>query len=199
MKRFSTETGSELSLLWRKHGRVAIAHLNRPKVLNSLSIDVCKEMNGHLIEWKRATTHDVTAFILKSTSEKAFCAGGDVKAIWTAAEARRGSADLGTGNPGSLETDFFREEYTMNYLLGTSPIPQVSLWNGIVMGGGVGISIFGNFRVATEKALFAMPETTIGLVPDVGGSFWLPHIQPAGAGLYVGLSGCRLGKIDVHP
>jgi enoyl-CoA hydratase/carnithine racemase len=95
-----------------------------------------------------------------------------------------------------MSTDFFKEEYEMNYMLGTSPIPQVSIWNGIVMGGGVGISVLGDFRVATEKTMFAMPETAIGLFPDVGSSAWLPHLHP-GVGEYIGLTGCRLGPADL--
>lgn len=99
---------------------------------------------------------------------------GDVKSIW--AELAEGKVERGTGVPGLLHTDFFRREYIMNYLLGTSKTPQISIWDGIVMGGGVGISVLGQFRVATEKALFAMPETAIGLFPDVGSSAWLPHL-----------------------
>jgi enoyl-CoA hydratase/carnithine racemase len=95
-----------------------------------------------------------------------------------------------------MHTDFFRDEYIMNYMLAESLAPQVSIWDGFVMGGGVGISIFGEFRVATEKAVFAMPETAIGLFPDVGGSSWLPHLKD-GVGAYVGMTGCRLNAADL--
>ena len=84
----------------------------------------------------------------------------------------------------------------MNYLLGTSKIPQVSLWNGIVMGGGVGVSVLGEFRIATENTMFAMPETSIGLFPDVGSSGWLPHLKN-GFGIYIGLTGVRLHAFDL--
>lgn len=127
--------------------------------------------------------------------------------------------NIGVGLPGEPSADFFRIEYEMNYMLANSPIPQVrffkgfrrsvdssyykvSYWDGIVMGGGVGVSLFGDFRIATEKTLFAMPETgivelilhndclmnyvpAIGLFPDVGSSAWLPHI-PRGMGTYIG-------------
>lgn len=83
-----------------------------------------------------------------------------MKSIW--GDLVAANEDRGTGKPGYLHTDFFRNEYTMNYMLGTSRVPQVSLWDGVVMGGGVGISVLGQFRVATEKTLFAMPETGKG-------------------------------------
>ena len=98
---------------------------------------------------------------------KSFCAGGDVKAIWQEISDLKlnNTAVIGTGQSGYLHSDFFRQEYIMNYLLGVSISPQISLWNGIVMGGGVGLSIFGEFRVATERSLFAMPETGNSNVP----------------------------------
>jgi enoyl-CoA hydratase/carnithine racemase len=77
----------------------------------------------------------------------------------------------------------------MNYLLGISQVPQVSFWDGIVMGGGVGLSIFGDYRVATENSLFAMPECSIGIFPDVGSSSWMPKIKGPGVGMYLGLTG----------
>lgn len=101
-----------------------------------------------------------------------------------------------TGKPGVVNSDFFREEYRMNYRIGTSKTPQVSIWNGIVMGGGVGVSIHGKYRVATESTLFAMPETAIGLFPDVGGTYWLPRLQSS-YGEYIGLTGARLRSYDL--
>ena len=112
-------------------------------------------------------------------------------------------ADIGTGKPGLLSSDFFRKEYEMNFLLGNSVVPQITIWDGIVMGGGVGVSVFGEFRIATEKCLFAMPETGIGLFPDVGSSAWIPHLNidsddDHGVGLYIALTGCRLNVKDLH-
>lgn len=103
--------------------------------------------------------------IVKGAGGKAFCAGGDVKSIWqeiVSLHPQAVPADdsyIGTGRPGKLASDFFRAEYQMNYIIGTSLVSQVSLWDGIVMGGGVGVSVLGDYRVATEKTLFAMPET----------------------------------------
>lgn len=168
----------------------------------------------------KETNKTVGAFLMKGTGGRAFCAGGDVKSIWqelTNLVAIDKLRDLGTGKPGRLHTDFFREEYKMNHLLGNSLIPQVSIWDGIVMGGGVGISVLGEFRVASEKCMFAMPETAIGLFPDVGSSAWIPHISinrdsiasalgeavaatihdDDGVGLLLGLTGCRLNAMDL--
>ena len=103
---------------------------------------------------------------------------------------------VGTGKPGVLNHDLIREEYRMTYRLGTAKALQVSLWNGIVMGGGVGISIHGKYRVATDNTLFAMPETAIGLFPDVSGTHWLSKL-PNSYGDYIGLTGARLQSYDL--
>ena len=137
--------------------------LNRPKALNALTLDMCQNMNKLLTEKINVIDTKVGAFLVKGAGEKAFCAGGDVKSIWQELITLRSNTntpvEIGTGKPGHLHTDFFRDEYIMNYMLAESLVPQVSIWDGFVMGGGVGISIFGEFRVATEKAVFAMPET----------------------------------------
>ncbi|CAM9714940.1 unnamed protein product [Heterosigma akashiwo] len=109
---------------------------------------------------------------LAGAGGRAFCAGGDVRPC--SYQERR---TAGRGRRGLLTTDFFWEEYELDHALAAAPFPQViSIWDGIVMGGGVGVSVHGNFRVATENTLFAMPETAIGLVPDVGGSWFLPRL-----------------------
>lgn len=152
-----------------------------------------------LIKWKSSSSPEIGVFIVKGVGGKAFCAGGDVKSIWQDIQNVKNAGEekvIGTGQPGKLFSDFFRVEYQMNYLLGTSTIPQVSLWNGIVMGGGVGVSVLGEFRIATENTMFAMPETSIGLFPDVGSSGWLPHLKN-GFGLYIGLTGVRLYASDL--
>ena len=107
-------------------------------------------------------------------------------------------SDHGYGTP-SLETaDFFREEYQMNNLITTQPgrCPQISIWDGVVMGGGAGISVHGKYRVSTENTLFAMPETGIGLFPDVGSMSWLPRLE-GGLGAYIALTGTRLKADDL--
>jgi enoyl-CoA hydratase/carnithine racemase len=184
---------AEPAILVEQRKNLLVVELNRPKALNSLTTEMCKDMRQLLTTKINPPASAgvrkedaVGAFIMKGRGGKAFCAGGDVKTIWQ-----------GLMTSPDYEADkFFRTEYYMNYLLGTSNAPQVSIWDGIVMGGGVGISIFGEFRVATEKAMFAMPETAIGLFPDVGSSAWLPHLQN-GYGAYIGLSGCRLLPADL--
>ncbi|RYY86466.1 hypothetical protein EON63_05720 [archaeon] len=174
--------------------KLLTVELNRPKALNALSLEMCTTMKTLLRDKINAPNSDVGAYIMKGVGGKAFCAGGDVKAIWQELQNAHTTnspppsltvSDIGIGKPGYLHTDFFRQEYIMNYLIGTSLKPQVSFWDGIIMGGGVGISVLGEFRVATEKSLFAMPETAIGLFPDVGSSAWLPHL-PAGCGEFIG-------------
>lgn len=182
-----------------KNGKAIILTLNRPKALNSLDTAMCADLKSLLLQWRDEDEgRRPLLFVVKGAGDRSFCAGGDVKAVWQELqEMRTRSQSVGTGARGSLHVDFFRTEYEMNYLLGTTTIPQVSLWNGIVMGGGVGISVLGKYRVATEKTIFAMPETAIGLFPDVGSSYWLPKLKPAGFGLYMGLSGARLEASDL--
>ena len=137
--------------------------LNRPKALNALDMTMVQHMNKLLTETINVPETKVGSFLVKGAGAKAFCAGGDVKTIWQELATLKGDAskstEIGLGKPGYMHTDFFREEYIMNYMLAESLVPQVSIWDGFVMGGGVGVSIFGEFRVASEKAVFAMPET----------------------------------------
>ncbi len=132
----------------------------------------------------------VRAVVIAGEGERAFCAGGDVRAVWEA-----GKAGHVAGEPGQLTADFFREEYRLNHLIYHYPKPYIALLDGVTMGGGVGLSIHGSIGVATERTLFAMPETAIGLFPDVGGSWFLPRL-PGGIGLYLALSGERLKAPD---
>lgn len=121
--------------------------------------------------------------IIKGAGEKSFCAGGDVRAV----------------TEGSLEDgkSFFRDEYRLNALIGSFKKPYVAIIDGITMGGGVGLSVHGKYRVATERTMFAMPETAIGLFPDVGGGHFLPRMNGK-LGLYLGLTGFRLKGRDVQ-
>lgn len=148
--------------------------LNRPKSLNALNFEMVQKVYEVLIKWQDTKS----LVIVKGAGEKAFCAGGDVKGLVEA-----GDVDAGK--------KFFRNEYISNHLIGTYKIPYVALIDGVTMGGGVGISIHGKYRIATERTLFAMPETAIGLFPDVGGSYFLPRLQGK-LGLYLGLTGFRL-------
>ncbi|ERL84686.1 hypothetical protein D910_02113 [Dendroctonus ponderosae] len=158
-------------------GNKGVITLNRPKALNSLNLSMINKIYPALQNWEK----EKKLVIVKGSGEKAFCAGGDVKAI--AEAAFRGE---------KLGHEFFKKEYTTNGLIGNYKIPYIAIIDGIVMGGGVGLSVHGQYRIATEKTLFAMPETQIGLFPDVGGS------QLAGRlGWYLALTGVRLKGVDV--
>jgi len=112
---------------------------------------------------------NTTLLVMKGTGDKAFCAGGDIRAIYDAGKVVTSKT--------TITKDFFRDEYKMNYCIGTLSTPQIALLTGITMGGGVGLSVHGPFRVATENAVFAMPETAIGFFCDVGGSYFLSRLK----------------------
>ncbi|MFP4538897.1 MAG: enoyl-CoA hydratase/isomerase family protein [Dichotomicrobium sp.] len=162
--------------------RAGIIVLNRPKALNALSRDMIGEMEAHFHAW--AKNPHIYGVIQRARGDGAFCAGGDVKAIY----AQRGT-DPAAG------ARFYREEYQHNWTLQRFIKPTVSLMNGIVMGGGVGISVHGTHRVAAEGYKLAMPETAIGLFPDIGASYFLPRL-PGRTGLYLGLTGAVVGPAD---
>lgn len=172
-------SSAEAEVLHEFRGAVRAAVLNRPRALNALSLPMIEQLHGVYAAWDAAP--GVAAILLKGAGGKAFCAGGDVKAV--ALAGRAGDA------AGALR--FFRAEYRLNYLIARLSKPHVALLDGITMGGGAGVSVHGAFRVATERTLFAMPECAIGLFPDVGGSYFLPRLL-GGLGLYLGLTGARL-------
>ncbi|GMH22339.1 hypothetical protein Nepgr_024182 [Nepenthes gracilis] len=157
--------------------------LNRPRLLNALSYF----MVSRLLELFLAYEEDPDAklIILKGTG-RAFCAGGDVAAV---------VRDTTRGN-WRLSAEFFGKEFILNYVIATCRKIQVSILNGIVMGGGAGVSIHGRFRVATENTVFAMPETALGLFPDIGASYFLSRL-PGFFGEYVGLTGARLDGAEM--
>lgn len=165
-------------------GCAGVITLNRPKALNALNLSMIRLIHPQLMKWQ--VDEEAAVVIVKGAGGKAFCAGGDIRAV---TEAGR------VGEP--LAQDFFREEYILNHAIGTYQKPYVALIDGITMGGGVGLSVHGRFRVATEKTLFAMPETAIGLFPDVGGGYFLPRLQGK-LGLFLALTGFRLKGRDVQ-
>ncbi|GEO80600.1 enoyl-CoA hydratase/isomerase family protein [Pararhodospirillum oryzae] len=162
---------------------VAVVTLNRPRALNALTLDKIRHLDPALRVW--ADDSDVRLVIIEGTGERAFCAGGDVRAMAQAA---------GQGRFADNET-FFAEEYRLNRLIKTYPKPFVALIDGITMGGGVGVSVHGRFRVATERTQVAMPETGIGMLPDVGGTWILPRC-PGEVGTWMALTGARQGAAD---
>lgn len=180
---------SEAEILFERRGRLGLVIFNRPKALNALSLGMLADFSRQLRAW--ADDGSIAAVAATGAGGKAFCAGGDVASMYRAGQAlRRGEGD------GALCRDFFRDEYRLDLLTARYPKPYVSLIDGVFMGGGVGVSCHGAHRVVTERALFAMPETAIGLFPDVGGSYLLPRL-PGRLGDYLGLTGARLKAADL--
>jgi len=157
--------------------------MNRPRALNALNLPMVRKMQVAMEEWEKDP--NVALVVIKGAGGKAFCAGGDIRAVTDAGKR---------GDP--LPQNFFKEEYILNHKIGTYAKPYVALIDGITMGGGVGLSVHGMFRVATEKTMFAMPETAIGLFPDVGGGHFLPKLE-GNLGVYLALTGFRLRGRDI--
>ncbi|MBX9621766.1 MAG: enoyl-CoA hydratase/isomerase family protein [Alphaproteobacteria bacterium] len=166
-------------MLSRIEGGIGWITLNRPRALNALSLFMIRKLLRLLKEWEENPS--LKAVVIEGAGEKAFCAGGDVRAIYNAKKE---------GHPQTCDA-FFREEYTLNAYIHSYPKPYISLIDGIAMGGGLGISINGSHRIVTERALLAMPETGIGFFPDVGATTFLTN-APGKTGLYLGLTGARL-------
>jgi enoyl-CoA hydratase/carnithine racemase len=169
-------------VLFDVSGAAGIVTLNRPKALNALTHDMALAISTKLVEWAEAD--NVGQVVIRATGEKAFCAGGDVRRLFEQGKAR---------DTGFLE--FYHDEYQLNTMIKRYQSPYVAVVDGIVMGGGVGVSVHGSHRVMTEFATFAMPETGIGLFPDVGGTYFLPRC-PGEIGMYLGLTGARLKVAD---
>jgi enoyl-CoA hydratase len=174
------------TVIIRRDGRVGRILLNRPRVLNTLTLDMVRVFAGALNDF-RDDPH-VHAVVVEGAGDRAFCAGGDIRAL------RDGQL---SGDRAGVEA-FFREEYDLNLLISAYPKPYIALIDGICMGGGIGVSVHGPYRVATEHAMFAMPETAIGFFPDIGGTFFLPRL-PGQLGIALGLTGLRTTGADaVH-
>jgi len=156
--------------------------LNRPQALNALNRGMALAVHRALFE--AAADPDVELVVIEGAGDRAFCAGGDVALL-----GREGREDR------ALWEGFFHDEYRMNQAIARLSMPYVALLDGITMGGGVGLSIHGPFRVATERTMFAMPETGIGLIPDVGGTHALPRL-PGEIGTWAALTGARLKAAD---
>ena len=175
---------TEEILLGREGGLAALT-INRPRALNALTLDNYRRFAPALRAW--AEDPSVHAVVVRGAGERAFCAGGDVRAVY---EAGRGiSGDR------ALPAVFFREEYELIRAVHRFPKRYIAIIDGITMGGGAGISVNGAYRIATERTLFAMPETAIGLFPDVGATRFLNRC-PGQIGRYLGLTGARLGAAD---
>ena len=176
----------EQTVIARRDGRVGRIVLNRPQTLNALDLPMIRACAEALETW-RDDPH-VHAVVIEGAGDRAFCAGGDVRAL------RQYQLD---GEHHKAET-FFREEYQLNLMIATYPKPYIALIDGICMGGGIGVSVHAPYRVATERAAFAMPETAIGFFPDIGATYFLPRL-PGQVGTYLGLTGLRMQGADaVH-
>jgi enoyl-CoA hydratase len=171
-----------MDIRFDRQGPLAIVTLDRPQALNALTLEMTAEMDSRLAAW--AADASIAAIVIRSAGGRAFCAGGDIRALYEASRRR---------DP--YVRDFYRTEYRLNHRIKTCRKPYIALIDGIVMGGGVGLSVHGSHRVVTERCQFAMPETGIGFFPDVGGSWFLPRC-PGQLGIYLGLSGARIGAAD---
>ena len=166
-----------------RRGRIGHILLNRPAALNALDIEMIEHVSTALYGWRDDPA--VHAVVIEGAGGRAFCSGGDIRAARTAViEGRHGDVEA-----------FFSGEYTLNQTIASYPKPYIALIDGICMGGGVGVSVHGAYRVTTEAAMFAMPETGIALFPDVGTSYVLPRLRGA-VGLYMALVGARLTGAD---
>src|SRR5215468_3850688 len=169
-------------VLIRRQGRAGRLTMNRPQALNALTLGMVRQIWSALLAWRSDPT--VELIVLDGTGERALCAGGDVRALYD-------SRSEGS----SLARTFWREEYRLNALIGRYPKAYVAIQDGIVMGGGIGLSGHARHRVVTERSRLAMPETGIGLVPDVGAT-WLLARAPGATGMYLGLTGEPMGAAD---
>lgn len=167
-------------ILFERRGRVGLVTLNRPSALNALTLDMIQRLAEQLETWR--TTREIGAVVIRGAGERAFCAGGDVRDLYE----KRGT-DFGA--------TYYAAEYRLNVAIHRYPKPYVALMDGLVMGGGAGVSVHGSHRIATERTTFAMPETAIGLFPDVGAG-WFLNRCPGEIGLYLALTGYRMGAAD---
>jgi len=165
-------------ILFIREGRAGRIRLNRPKAIHALTKDMCSAMIAALVEWRADPSVEIV--VIDHAYGRGFCAGGDVRMLFES-----GSRD------GADARAFFHEEYRLNHLLFTSVKPIVAFMDGITMGGGVGISQPAKYRVATENTRFAMPETAIGLFPDVGGGWYLSRLEGR-VGQFLALTGARV-------
>jgi enoyl-CoA hydratase len=172
----------EPHILFEKRGALGLITLNRPRALNALTHGMCLGLARKLAEWARDDSVRVVA--IRGAGGKGFCAGGDIRVLYESNLAGTRAA-----------ANFLRDEYRVNALIGAFPKPYIALTQGIVMGGGAGVSVHGSHRLADETLVFAMPESGIGFVTDIGATHFLSRC-PGESGLYLGLTGARIGLAD---
>ncbi|GLS42505.1 enoyl-CoA hydratase/isomerase family protein [Methylobacterium brachythecii] len=177
----SDQAGPEIIL--EKRGAAGLITLNRPKALNALTLPMIRAMHAQLQAWE--TDDAVSRIVIRGTGGRAFCAGGDIRQIYELGKAGRFDETMA----------FWIGEYQLDAYVKRYPKPYIALIEGVVMGGGVGLSLHGDVRVASEKYMFAMPETGIGYFPDVGMTYSLPRL-PGRTGTYLAVTGARVGAGD---
>ncbi len=171
-------------VLVRVEGAVGRLTLNRPEALGALTTNMCELIIAALLAWRGDPA--IAAVIIDHVGARGFCAGGDIRAL---AESVAGD--------GVAARAFFLTEYRLDHLIFTYDKPVITIMDGVVMGGGVGISWTAGYRLATERTSFAMPETGIGLFPDVGGGWFLPRLHGA-SGLWLAMTGARIKAADLE-
>ena len=169
-------------VLFERRGHLGIVTLNRPRAVNALNAGMVKAMLQQLAAW--ADDESVAAVLVRGAGDRGLCAGGDIVAIYK---------DMLHG--GSETADFWADEYRLNALIANYPKPYVAFMDGLVLGGGVGVSAHGSVRIVTERTRTGMPETTIGFVPDVGGTLLLSR-APGETGTHAALTGAHLSGAD---
>ena len=169
-------------IIVRREGALRRITLNRPKALNALTLAMSVEMTAHLRAW--ANDPEVGGVLIDGAGDRAFCAGGDIRALYDAAKSKS-----------ALPAQFWSTEYYLDVLIGRYPKPLVVFMDGLVMGGGVGLSGYAAFRIVTERSAVAMPEVGIGFFPDVGASFLLAR-SPGLTGTHLALTGERMNAAD---
>lgn len=176
----SFSTTAEAPVLFEYNKKVCKVILNKPKALNALDLEMIRILKPEVEQW--STNNDARVVLFTGAGGKAFCAGGDIKSLYEAKQS---------GATSEIHDTFFREEYTLDLALANMRPIQVAFWDGIVMGGGVGISVHSPIKIATEHAMFAMPEARIGLFTDVAGGYFLSRLR-SNLGYFLGLTGTRL-------
>ncbi len=172
----------EKEILFEARNHIGFVTLNRPAVLNALSSSMLVQMHAQLRQW--ALDASIYAVVVRGAGDRAFCAGGDVRAVHA------------SFTPSSnAHRDFFASEYRLDYFIHRYPKPYIALMDGIVMGGGMGIAQGASLRVVTDRTRMAMPEVGIGFFPDVGASYFLSRL-PGALGIYLGLSGAQIRAAD---
>jgi len=172
----------EGDLIARREGAVGVIRLNRPKAINAVTLEMFRDVDRALDAFEADPA--VAVILLEGAGERGLCAGGDIRALWESSKVK-----------GDLGKILWREEYILNARIKKFPKPYVSFMDGIVMGGGVGLSAHSSHRVVTDKTKLAMPEVGLGFFPDVGGTWLLSH-SPGEIGTYFGLTGQTMNGPD---